>query len=89
MIMSKPGTVPQKWTDGTTVEYTNWQEKWPSNSDGRLYVRVSVSIEEVKYGFWCNQKDDEYGHYPLCMSDAIRKQGFQSSTNQRTNSNQA
>ena len=71
--MSKAGVVPQTWVDETTVEFTNWQDKWPSTKEGRLYVRASVSIETLKYGTWCNQEVAEFGHYPLCMSNAIRK----------------
>ena len=73
LIMSSPTSLPTSWTDGTPVDYTNWQEKYPSSKEGRLYVRVSVSIEPQKYGFWCNQEPAEYGHYPLCMTNAIRK----------------
>lgn len=73
LIMSSPTALPNAWVDGTSVDYTNWQEKYPSSKKGRLYVRVSVSIEPNKYGFWCNQEVAEYGHYPLCMTNAIRR----------------
>ena len=70
--MSTPGLVPQTWVDGTKIEFTNWQDNWPSSKEGRLYARVSVSMEPLKYGTWVNQEVDEFGHYPLCMTDAIR-----------------
>ena len=72
MEMAEPGIIPPTWTDGTKVDFTNWQEKWPSPNEGRLYIRMSVNVNIGRYGMWINQRIDEANRIPLCMVNAIR-----------------
>ena len=72
LVMQVEAVIPSTWTDGTAVDYTNWQKDYPSNDKNKLYARMSTKSEDPKkYGKWQNQRKDDYEHYPVCMTAAL------------------
>lgn len=72
LVLTKEGVTPSQWTDGTPVDFMNWQKDYPTDKKDKLYGRLSTkSSDSKKYGKWQNQRQDEYEHYPICMTSAL------------------